>query len=245
MRLRRILQGFFIGILLLSAKPCFSKTKTSPPKDKKAAVETPEEREERLRGGYAALLEVSIPHPIELGFGWMQPKGESHFGAFGLLQKDLAPGRGVRDIKLSMQHIEYRYRSEPWQRHPLFWQISGGYQQIQIDGTRAVKVSQNDITFSTDIQGKLTVRSLYYIPKVGIIKHFRNGLSLSWGFGYMIPALVSSKFESKVPGDPLLDELLQQLGSYKATQRDLEHVGKRIGQVGLPHMDLIELIWRI
>lgn len=236
--------SILLGIFLV-ASPCLGKTKSTRAQDAKAKEETPDERDERLKGGYAGLLEVGFPHPLEIGFGWIQPKGDSHFGSFGLIQKNLAAGQGVRDIKVSMEHIEYRYRSEPWERHPLFWQLAAGYQQIEIDGVRKVNVSQNDINFSTDIQGKLVIRSLYYTPKVGVTKHFKSGLTLSWGFGYLIPALVTSDFSSQVPGDPLLDELLGQLGSYRDTKRDLEKIGKRVGQVGIPHVDILELVWRL
>lgn len=216
----------------------------APKKPTKPLEETPEERSFRQRAGWAATLEIGIPHPIDIGFGWMEPKGESHSGSFGFLSKNLAGGRGVRDIKLQMRHIEYHYRNEPWERHPLFWQVSGGYQEIQVDGTRAVSLNQNDVTFATDIQGSLRIRSLYWTPKVGITKAFNSGLILSWGFGYMIPALVSSDFSSKVPGDPLVDELLQEVNSYQSTRRELERIGKRLGQLGIPHVDLIDIAWR-
>jgi hypothetical protein len=71
-----------------------------------------------------------------------------------------------------------------------------------------------------------------------------NGLTLSWGFGYMIPALVTSDFSSRVPDDPLVDELLQAVGSYQLTKRELERIGKRVGQLGIPHVDIIDVIWR-
>lgn len=240
MRLGTILLMLCFGL----SEPAVSRTRAPSKKDSKPVGETPEEKAFRLRPGWAASLEIGIPHPIDVGFGFVQPKGESHIGSFGLFKKNVAPGRGVRDITLKMQHLEYRYRNEPSERHPLFWQIAGGYQEIQVDGTRAVTLTQNEVTFTTDIQGSLRIRSLYWTPKVGITKHFTSGLILSWGFGYMIPALVTSDFSSKVPGDPLVDELLQQVGSYQLTKRDLERIGKRVGQLGIPHVDLIDVIWR-
>ncbi|HYX37353.1 MAG TPA: hypothetical protein VE954_29980 [Oligoflexus sp.] len=239
LRLRMIVLILCFGM----AEPAISAPRASTKKDGKP-VETPEDKAKRLRPGWAASLEIGIPHLIDLGLGYVQPKGESHVGSLGLLQKNLASGRGVRDIKLRMQHLEYRFRSEPSERHPLFWQIAGGYQEIQVDGTRSVTLNQNDVNFTTDIQGSLLIRSLYWTPKVGITKHFISGLTLSWGFGYMIPALVTSDFSSKVPDDPLIDELLQQVGSYQLTKRDLERIGKRVGQLGIPHVDLIDIIWR-
>lgn len=239
MRLGMILLILFFGM----AEPALAQSRASAKKEAKTA-ETPEEKAQRLRPGWAASMEIGIPHPIDLGLGYMQPKGESHIGSFGLFQKNVASGRGVRDIKLRMQHLEYRYRSEPSERHPLFWQIAGGYQEIQVDGTRSVTLTQNDVNFTTDIQGSLLIRSLYWTPKVGVTKHFKSGLTLSWGFGYMIPALVTSDFTSKVPDDPLVDELLQQVGSYQLTKRELERIGKRVGQLGIPHVDIIDVIWR-
>jgi hypothetical protein len=233
----------FLFLALGLSEPALSRTRAPSKKDMKP-VETPEEKAQRLRPGWAASLVLGIPHPVDLGVGYMQPKGESHIASLGLFQKSIAPGRGVRDIKLRMQHLEYRYRSEPSERHPLFWQVALGYQEIQVDGTKSVTLTQNELNFTTDIQGSLKIRSLYWIPKAGITKHFMNGLSLSWGFGYMIPALVTSDFSSRVPDDPLVDELLQSVGSYQLTKRDLERIGKRVGQLGIPHVDLIDLIWR-
>jgi hypothetical protein len=225
------------------ADPAISRSRVSSKKETKAG-ETPEEKAQRLRPGWAASVEIGIPHPIDLGFGYMQPKGDSHMISLGLFQKNVAAGRGVRDIKLQMQHLEYRFRSEPSERHPLFWQVTGGYQEIQIDGTRSVTLTQNEVNFTTDIEGSLKIRSLYWVPKVGITKHFMSGLTLSWGFGYMIPALVTSDFTSRVPDDPLVDELLQTVGSYQLTKRELERIGKRVGQLGIPHVDIIDIIWR-
>ncbi|WP_141735691.1 hypothetical protein [Oligoflexus tunisiensis] len=239
MRLRLILIILAFGF----AEPAISRSRT-PSKKEAPPVETPEEKARRLRPGWAAVTEISIPHPIDIGFGYIRPKGDSHMGSFGLFEKNIAPGRGVRDIKLRMQHLEYRFRSEPSERHPLYWQVAGGYQEIQIDGTRSVTLTQDQVNFTTDIQGSLLIRSLYWTPKVGITKHFKSGLTLSWGFGYMIPALVTSDFTSRVPEDPLVDELMQQVGSYQLTKRELERIGKRVGQLGIPHVDLIEVIWR-
>jgi hypothetical protein len=234
--------GFILLLLSFGiADPAISQSRSK--KDAKP-VETPEEKAQRLRPGWAASLEIGIPHPIDLGIGYMQPKGDSHIVSLGLFQKNIAAGRGVRDIKLRMQHLEYRYRSEPSERHPLFWQLTGGYQEVQVDGTKSVTLNQNDITFTTDIQGSLKIRSLYWTPKVGITKHFLNGLTLSWGFGFMIPALVTSDFSSHVPDDPLVDELLQAVGSYQLTKRELERIGKRVGQLGIPHVDIVDVVWR-
>jgi hypothetical protein len=239
MRLRLILLFLALGF----AEPAISRSRASPQKEA-PPVETPEEKAHRLRPGWAALAEISIPHPIDIGLGYIQPKGDSHMASFGLFEKNIAPGRGVRDIKLRMQHLEYRFRSEPSERHPLFWQVAGGYQEIQVDGTRSVKLTHDEVNFTTDIQGSLLIRSLYWTPKVGITKHFKSGLTLSWGFGYMIPALVTSDFTSRVPEDPLVDELIQQVGSYQLTRRELERIGKRVGQLGIPHVDVIEVLWR-
>jgi hypothetical protein len=233
----------FLFLTLGLSEPALSRSRAPSKKDMKPA-ETPEERAQRLRPGWAASLELGIPHPMDLGLGYVQPKGESHIGSLGLFQKNIAPGRGVRDIKLRMQHLEYRYRSEPSERHPLFWQVALGYQEVQVDGTRSVTLTQNEINFTTDIQGSLKIRSLYWTPKVGVTKHFMSGLTLSWGFGFMIPALVTSDFSSRVPDDPLVDELLQAVGSYQLTKRELERIGKRVGQLGIPHVDLIDVVWR-
>jgi hypothetical protein len=236
--------GIILSVILVTlSDPAVSQSRASSKKDIKPA-ESPEDRAQRLRPGWAASLEIGIPHPVDLGIGYMQPKADSHIGSFGLLQRSVASGRGVRDIKINMQHLEYRYRSEPSERHPLFWQVAGGYQEIQVDGTKSVTLTQDEITFTTDIQGSLKIRSLYWTPKVGITKHYRNGLTLSWGFGYMIPALVTSDFSSRVPDDPLVDELLQAVGSYQLTKRELERIGKRVGQLGIPHVDIIDVIWR-
>ncbi len=232
-----------ILLVALFAGPVWGRTRAPSKKDNKS-TETTEEKAQRLRPGWAASMEIGIPHPIDLGLGYMQPKGESHISSFGLFQKNLASGRGVREIKLRMQHLEYRYRSEPSERHPLFWQVAAGYQEMQVDGTKSVTLTQNEVTFTTDIQGSLKIRSLYWTPKVGITKHFMSGLTLSWGFGYMIPALVTSDFTSRVPDDPLVDELLQTVGSYQLTKRELERIGKRVGQLGIPHVDIIDIVWR-
>gem|GEM_PF-5469528 len=235
---------FFVGILVLFSEPSLSQSREKSKKNNLPQEEYAKDRAYRLRPGVAANVVIGIPHPIDLSFGWMQPKGESHMGSLGLFQKKVPSGNGVRDIDIKMQHIEYRYRSEPWQRHPLYWQIAGGYQQIDVEGTRTVTITQEDIRFTTDIRAALSIRSLYYTPKVGITKHFSSGLTLSWGFGYLVPALVTSDFKSQVPGDPLLDELLQQLGSYQTTRRDLERIGKRLGQLGIPLVDIIDVAWR-
>ncbi|HET9239342.1 MAG TPA: hypothetical protein VFO10_18925 [Oligoflexus sp.] len=236
--------GIMLSVILFAlSEPAISQSRASSKKDTKP-VESPEDKAQRLRPGWAASFELGIPHPVDIGFGYMQPKADSHIGSFGLFQRNIASGRGVRNIKLSMQHLEYRFRSEPSERHPLFWQVAGGYQEIQVDGTKSVTLTQDEITFTTDIQGSLKIRSLYWTPKVGITKHFMNGLTLSWGFGYMIPALVTSDFSSRVPDDPLVDELLQAVGSYQLTKRELERIGKRVGQLGIPHVDIIDVIWR-
>lgn len=236
--------GIILSVILFTlSDPALSQSRASSKKNIKPA-ESPEDKAQRLRPGWAASLEIGIPHPVDLGIGYMQPKGDSHIGSFGLLQRSVASGRGVRDIKINMQHLEYRFRSEPSERHPLFWQVAGGYQEIQVDGTKSVTLTQDEITFTTDIQGSLKIRSLYWTPKVGITKHYMNGLTLSWGFGYMIPALVTSDFSSRVPDDPLVDELLQAVGSYQLTKRELERIGKRVGQLGIPHVDIIDVIWR-
>ncbi|MCX6128291.1 MAG: hypothetical protein NTX25_04410 [Proteobacteria bacterium] len=233
-----LLAMFFIS-QEMSAKNAGTK-----PQEAKTNRDPSEEKAQRNRSGYAIILDSSFPHPFELGLAHIRPKELSHAVSLGYFKRDIAAGHGVRDITIELQNFEYRYRIEPWQQHPLFMQISAGYQQIQVEGTRAVTVEKNDISFTTDIHGQLRVRSLYYTPKVGLTKHFTNGLSLSWGFGYLVPALVTAEFKSQIPGDPLLDELFQQIGSYQNTKHELERVGKRVGQVGIPHIDLLEMAYR-
>ncbi len=240
-----IVLGWNLSQMALAAgskrRPSVSlKSRDLSSKDKETEKKSQPPRE----ASYAALLGINIPHPLDLGIGLLQPKGTSYLLSVGYLNLDVKPGNKAKDIAISLTHIEARYRTEPYERHPIFLQLALGYQQLFLKGTRSTSFGQDQITIQTDVKGKMRVDSLYYTPKVGMIKHLNNGLTLSWGFGFMIPAYVRSSFEATITGDPLIDDLIRELEAYKATKRDLERVGKRVGQVGLPVLDIIELAYR-
>lgn len=248
MILRTIALAFYL--LPIQAEALASSRKGGGSSRQKAAEEEGKEKEQGEkkprppRAAYAALLGVNFPHPLDLSLGLIHPKGTSYILSAGSFGRDIKPGNKTKDIRISLTHLELKYRTEPYARHPIFMQFALGYQQLFLKGTRSTNFGQDEVSVEADVKGEMRIHSIYYTPKVGMIKHFNSGLSLSWGFGFMVPAYVRSQFDASITGDELIDDLIRELEAYKENKRDLERIGKRIGQVGLPVIDLIEIGYR-
>lgn len=207
-------------------------------------AETPEVRKGReAKPRPLAFGASTFPHPLDLGIGLARPNRSMAILSAGAFQRALKSGRGVRDIKVELRHIEFKYRRQPSAAQPLFLQLAGGYQELQVSGSRSVTLGQDDISVPIDFKGRMVIRSVYYTPKIGFTRAFGEGLQLSWSLGYMIPAYAQSEFDATITGDPTLDAVIKGLSGYRELEGDLERVGKRIGQFGLPVIDLFDLTY--
>jgi len=86
--------GMILSVILFAlSDPALSQSRGPSKKDSKP-TESPEDKAQRLRPGWAASLEIGIPHPIDIGLGYIPPKADSHIGSFGFFQRELSSGPG-------------------------------------------------------------------------------------------------------------------------------------------------------
>ncbi|SMF03255.1 hypothetical protein [Pseudobacteriovorax antillogorgiicola] len=214
---------------------------------------TAEARKKRKRSGkrkpkisakWSPIISTGVPHPVDIGVGKIKPKGVSHLLTLGTFDANLGGKGKVKNLKADLNHLEYKFRHEPFWEHPVYWEIGFGYQQILISGEQEIDLSNEGTKVPVPIDAAIDIKSLYTAIHFGMVFYRRGGFYNGFGFGYQIPFYSQADIDASFTGDGVIDDAIRSTSSYQEVENDLEELGVKAGKYGLPYLQIIELGYR-
>jgi hypothetical protein len=199
-------------------------------------------QQRRQQYHWGSFVGFGVPHPLDFGVSLTQVKNVSHMVSGGFFSLPLPSGK-FDQLQANMFHLEYKYRSIPWKRHPFYWGIGAGIQQLEIIGRRPVGFEHQESGTKIDIEidAAMQVLSAYYTPHLGFVWYQRSGFHAGFSFGYVIPFYSDAAMDTQITNDSFVDDSVQSTENYQALKEDVETLGRKAGRQGLPFVQLIEM----
>lgn len=194
-----------------------------------------------IKPRWTAVVSTGIPHPVDVGIGLIQPKGNSQILTLGTYQLNLGSRGRVKNMRANINHLEYKYRMEPLRGHSIFWEAALGYQEINIAGTQTIDLESDGAKISVPTSARIDIRSLYTAVHGGMVFYRKQGFYTGFSFGYQIPFYSWADVDSSITGDEIIDAALKSTAAYQELEGELETLGRRAGKFGLPYIQILEL----
>lgn len=228
-------------------------SEASPPEEQPSTMETvkgaaedvkekAQELNEKARGilgdfRVGPSVAVGIPHPLTAGIDVVYAD---------LVNISVAGGRfgtTVDETDLEIRNWDITARWFPF-RGSFYLGAGYGKQGIVGKTTSNVDLDYNGVTLSVPTTIRLEVESSYLSPQLGWFARWDSGFTMGFELGYIMPSGASSELQTSFRNvSAAAEQAVRDSEDYKKSKKDVEDLGKQLGETGLPYITLIRLGW--